>query len=456
VNDTIAAPATALGAAAVGVIRVSGPLARQILSRIFRPRFRPQGDLLPWRLHVGHLVAPSVPSVSPIDECLAVFMPAPKSYTGDDLFELHLHGSPALIDRAMALALTCGARLAEPGEFTRRAYLAGKLDLAQAEAVCELINAKTLAAARLAAEQLSGALSRRIEELRDGLADLCALAEAAIDFPEEVAFDPWRAAEALRGGPLWLATELLAAHREARPFREGAQVCICGRPNVGKSTLLNALLGRERALVSPEPGTTRDFIEEQLELGGVPVRLVDTAGLREAARGVEAQGVALAEDRLAASDLALVVLDASEPASPEDAALPARLAGRPHLVVLNKADLPRRLSPDEAARLFPQAQGLLAVSALRGEGLADLKARLAALLAPQAAPSVAPNLRHRQALEEAAEAMRRALEALEAGLPAEVYAFELKAALEAVGRIRGETATEEILERIFSRFCIGK
>jgi tRNA modification GTPase len=453
-SDTIAAPATHPGQAAVGIVRISGPLARQVLGRLFRPASR-GGSLTPWRLYLGELVAESGQVV---DQCLAVFMPAPRSYTGEDVCELHLHGGRAVISRALELALGCGARLAEPGEFTRRAYLAGKLDLAQAEAVLELVCARTEAAARLAAEQLSGRLSRRMDELREGLANFSSLAEAAIDFPEEE-IETWAPAEtaaALRAGPLKALDELLAAFRAATPFREGALVVICGRPNVGKSTLLNALLGRERALTSPAPGTTRDYIEETLEVEGLPLRLVDTAGLREAAGGVEALGVALAEERLAASQLALVVLDGSEPARQEDRALGPRLAGRTHLLVLNKADLPPRLSPEEAGRLFPQAAGLLAVSALHGTGVAQLKERLARLIAPQAVPAVAPNLRHQEALARARQATLRALEALEGGLGLEVYAGELRLALEAVGEVCGRTATDDILDRIFSRFCIGK
>jgi tRNA modification GTPase len=453
VSDTIAARATAPGAAAVAVIRVSGPRALDILSRLFRPTHA--AGLAPWRLHVGRLV---IPAGDTVDECLAVFMPAPRSYTAEDVVEFHLHGGPAVVERALELVFAAGARPAGPGEFTRRAFLAGKIDLAQAEAVRELIEARTEAGARLAAAHLSGGLSRRIAEVRETLADLLAQAEAAIDFPEDEVevLPPAQAAAALRSGALTALERLLADCRAARPWREGAQVAICGRPNVGKSTLLNALLGRERALTSPEPGTTRDFIEETIELSGLAVRLVDTAGLREGARGIEAQGVALAEERLAAADLALAVLDAGEPLREGDLALAERLSTRPHLVVLNKADLPQRLTLEEARRRFPGAAGVLSVSALKGEGIEGLKERLASLLAPEALPAVAPGLRHQDALRRTREATLSAVSALEAGLPAEVFAAELKAALTALGEVCGETATEEILERIFSRFCIGK
>ncbi len=458
-SETIAAPATAAGSAAVAIVRLSGPLAGHILTRLFRPRSGRPPQLSPWRLGLGELVADNgagAPRI--IDECLAVFMPGPRSYTGEDVCELHLHGGRAVLERALGLALACGARLAQPGEFTRRAFLSGKLDLTQAEAVAELVSARSEAAARLAARQLSGGLSRRIEGLREGLAELLAQTEAAIDFPEDDLEPPSAAecARALRDGPLALVGELLCAATAAAPFREGASVVICGRPNVGKSTLLNALLGRERAITSPTPGTTRDFLEEGLVLGGVPVRLADTAGLREGVSGVEAQGVSLARGLVAECDLALAVLDASQPAEAADDALAAGLTQHPHLVLLNKADLPPRLGPEEAARLFPGAAGVLSLSALKGEGLPGLRERIVSLLAPAAPPEVAPNLRQRAALEAARQAMERALEALEAGLPPEILSAELRLALEAVGEITGETATEEILERIFSRFCIGK
>ena len=458
------ARATAAGEAAVAVVRLSGPDTRHILGRLFRPKFGAKSaagnHLQPWRLYLGELINPEPDPArgQAIDECLAVFMPAPRSYTGEDVGELHLHGGRAISERALELACELGARLAEPGEFTRRAYLAGRLDLAQAEAVCELVRSRTAAAARLAAAQLQGGLSRRIEALRQALADMVASAEAAIDFPEEEVelVAPQEEAAAIRRGPLRLVEELLAAGRAAEMVREGAQVTICGRPNVGKSTLLNALLGRERALTSPQPGTTRDFIEEALEVRGVPVRLIDTAGLREQAQGVEAAGVALAEAKLASCDLALAVLDASLPLAPEDAALARRVRAHPHLAVLNKADLPAQVSPEEARRLFPEAAALLSISALRGDGVDDLRARLASLLAPEALPEVAPGARHQDALRRARGSLERALEALEGGTGVEIYAAELRGALSALGEVCGQTATEEILERIFSRFCIGK
>lgn len=455
-SETIAARISAAGVAAVAAVRLSGPRTRHILGRLFRPR-RGQHPLRPWRLHLGRLIDPGPPEET-VDECLAAWMPAPRSYTGEDVAELYLHGGRAVVERALRLLFACGARPARPGEFTHRAYLAGKLDLTQAEAVCDIVCAQTEAAARLAAAQLAGGLSRRYEAVRDALAEQLAQTEAAIDFPEEEldVMAPAEAARAIREGPLAQLERLLADARAARPLREGVLLAICGRPNVGKSTLLNALLGRERALTSPEPGTTRDFIEESLELDGVPVRLADTAGLREAAQGIEARGVALAVGRLEACDLALAVLDASETAQPDDHALAGRLRERPHLCLLNKSDLPARVSPGEAGRLFPRALGVVRLSALTGEGVEELKERLAELLAPAEPPEVAPSLRHEEALGRARTSALRAAEALEAGLGAEVVAEELKAALAALGEISGETASGEILERIFSRFCIGK
>jgi tRNA modification GTPase len=450
-NDTIAAIATGPGEAGLAVIRLSGPASAAILERIFHPtRGR---RLAARRLTHGWVVDPA--SGARIDEALAVRLPGPHSYTAEDVAEIHCHGGRLSPRRVIEAALAAGARLAEPGEFSLRAFLNGRIDLAQAEALLDLVQARTERARQLALEGVGGRLSAEIKAIRAELLVPRAELEARIDFADED-LPEHDVQPALEQG-LERLRRLLAESEQGLVYRQGPRVAIVGRPNVGKSSLLNALLRAERAIVTPEPGTTRDTVEETASLGGIPFWLVDTAGLRPTSDPVERIGVDRGRAALASADLVLLVLDASQPLEPEDRALIADLATRDPLVALNKSDLPPRLSLEELEPLLPAAPKL-PVSAMRGGGLPTLERLLVerALGGPPLADPLALTPRQRDALRRAADSVAAALNAAQSGWPAEIQAGEVAAAIVALGEISGENATEDLLDTIFSRFCIGK
>ncbi|MBI5200070.1 MAG: tRNA uridine-5-carboxymethylaminomethyl(34) synthesis GTPase MnmE [Elusimicrobia bacterium] len=441
-NDVIAAIATPAGEGALGIVRLSGPDVPAIAARFLRGPLRPRQAAL----------AIVQDGAQPVERAMAVYYPGPETYTGEDLLELTAHGSPYLLSRILELAVRSGARLAEPGEFTRRAYLNGRMDLAQAEAVALLIRARTETSARAAFDQLEGKLSRAVEELRLKILGVLAVVEASLDHPDDdlPAFRPETEAEAL-SALAQAARRLAATHRRGRLAAEGARVSIVGRPNTGKSSLLNALVGRDRAIVSPEAGTTRDTLEEAADLGGMRAVLVDTAGLRDEGEAgpVEREGMRRARAQLSAADLAVVVLDRSVDFSGEDRRIldEAAAGGRPVIVALNKSDLPKRHHREDA----------LEVSALSGEGIEALAARMRLeLAAASGAPegeTLVVSVRHRVALERAAEALD---EAARRTAEAELASVHAREALARLGEIVGKTAPEEVLREIFSRFCIGK
>ncbi len=462
-GETIAAIATAPGPAAVGVIRVSGPRSRELALSLFhssRPDF---SGLKPHRLHHGRLVDAAG---RVLDEALVVLMPGPGSFTGEDCVEFQCHGGPAILRAVLDELLARGARLARRGEFSLRAFRNGRIDLAQAEAVAEAIAAPTRAAAQLAQMKLAGALSRRITAVRERLADLSAKVCLAVDFPdEEVECLPPNELRAEALAAVGALEELLAGAERARAWRDGLSVVLAGRVNAGKSSLLNALVGRARAIVSAAPGTTRDYLEEPLNLSGLLVRLIDTAGLR-AAGGLdeaEAAGQNAGRELLARADAALYVLDAALPVTEEDRATLDGLDPARMLVVLNKRDLPG------AARSLGQmagAEGMAArftsarVSAATGEGLENLCAELRTLLLrdvgepdPDAA---APNTRQAADITRARDELTALAEETTLGLPYDILAQRLDAARRELAGITGEIAPEDVLERIFSKFCIGK
>ncbi len=446
-DDTICALATPPGTGGLGVVRVSGPSAFAVVDAATRGG-RSCASFAGHTLHRNRLVGADG---GMIDDVLISVFHAPRSYTGEDVAEISAHGSPLILGQILARLLDCGARLARPGEFTERAYLNGKMDLAQAEAVGDLIAAQTAQAQRLARRQSEGRLSQAVRAVRSGVLGVLAQIEATIDFPEDVGELDAAACEAeLKTARRQLA-DLLATADSGILVREGLSVVLAGRPNVGKSSLLNALLRTSRAIVTPIPGTTRDVLEETVNLSGVPLRLSDTAGLRETTDEVEQLGVARTRATLSAADLVLLVLDAETGETPEDADLRRSLAGRPHLVVWNKWDLSRQSGPPTNG---------IAVSALTGWNLDALEAAILqhALGGASSIPesTLVTHARHKQALSAASLQIEQARQSLAEGLPADFASIDLRGALNTLGTITGETATEDVIAEIFSRFCIGK
>ena len=452
-TDTIAAVATPVGEGGIGIVRLSGSDALPILRRLFRPHrgaehYRPQqmryGRLID---HAGHTV----------DEGLAVFFRAPHSYTCEDVVEIHCHGGALPLRRTLELALVHGARLAEPGEFTLRAFVNGRIDLAQAEATLDLIQARTQTGLSLALDQLGGRLSREVKAARDYLLGSLAYVTALVDFPEDDVPD----AEVLAPlrGSLATLERLYRSADQGVIFRYGARAVLVGRPNAGKSSLLNALLQVDRAIVTPVAGTTRDTLEETANLGGVPVVLIDTAGITDTADPVERIGVERSRHALEAADLLLLVLDRSEPATAEDLAIARLTWHKPVVLVLNKVDRPVLLDPSPVTDGHPGIRARVEVSAETGAGMADLAAAVAqTLLAgePLTGTSLVTNPRHRDAIGRAVVEVRDALDGLDGGLPVDLVAVHLTVAVQALGEITGETVGEDLLHEIFSRFCIGK
>ncbi|MDQ7028676.1 MAG: tRNA uridine-5-carboxymethylaminomethyl(34) synthesis GTPase MnmE [Ardenticatenia bacterium] len=455
-DDTIAAIATPLGEGGIGIVRLSGPDALAILRRIFRPvrGGGPTWQPISRRLTYGHVVDPTTDQV--VDEVMAVYMRAPRTYTRQDMVELHAHGGFVPLRAVLTVVLSQGARLAEPGEMTLRAFLNGRLDLAQAEAVLDAVRARTEAGLQAAMRQLGGHLSAEIGAARQRVLDVLAHLTALIDFPEDDV-PPQDIVPALEAVIRHL--ERLLRHADKGILlREGVRVAIVGRPNVGKSSLLNRLLRHDRAIVTDVPGTTRDVLEETLNVRGIPVVVVDTAGIRHTEDVVEAIGVERSRTAIAQADLVLLVVDASQPLTPEDAAIAAEVEGRPAIVVLNKMDLPAMLTPD-AVPLLPTAPRV-SLSAVTGEGIDELENTLFALVTGGAVmpahTALVTNPRHKAALQHALEHVCAALETYRAGLPPDLITVDLHAAVNRLGEITGETATEDLLETIFSRFCIGK
>jgi len=459
-NDTIAAISTPPGRSALAVVRLSGADAIAIADRVFRAPSGTLADAAPRTLRHG-TAWDSGGDV--IDELLAVVLLAPASYTGETMVEFTCHGGDWSAPRLLAALLAAGARAAGPGEFTERAFLNGRMDLARAEAVADVIHAESHLAHRLAARQVVGALSAGLSNVAEPLRDLLAEVEARVDFAEDVgeAALPAHIAEGLARAAGALRSVLQGADL-GRRAREGARLALVGRPNVGKSSLFNALLGEERALVAAVPGTTRDAVSERVALGGVPVRLIDTAGLRELAAvpegehaPVERMGIARTREELAGADAALLVLDASAAWTDADAAAWALAFEKPCVVALNKSDLAAVIVlPSSCAQATP-----LRVSAHTGDGVAALRAALAAALASGSnddpAVALVTNARHIDALRRAQLAIEEAGRAA-CDAPGEIVAGEIRVALEALGEVTGEAASPDLLARIFARFCIGK
>jgi tRNA modification GTPase len=458
-EPTIAAIATPPGAGGIGVVRISGRASLEVLDRLFKPR-RPEASPTSHKMRYGWIVHPE--SGQPIDEVLAVYMQAPHTYTREDVVEIHCHGSYLVLEQILAAILAAGPRLAEPGEFTKRAFLNGRIDLTQAEAVLELLQARTSKSLSLALNQLQGVLHERVEEIRQGLLTARGIIEVAIDFPDEDVeiLEPEELRRQLQEQVEAPLADLIASSERGRVFREGVGIVILGLPNVGKSSLLNCLLQEERAIVTPVPGTTRDTIEEYLDIKGIPVRIVDTAGIRENAEAIEEMGIRRARQKLAAADLALLLMDASEPPGEEDRRLLASMGDKPTVVVVNKIDLVAGDNLQQFDDLCSE-RPVVHLSALTGTGLGALEEAIHAAittdpLTGDPAHACIPNLRHKTSLQQALEATRRVQAGLEQNLSPDLLAIELQSALDHLGEIVGATTPEDVLDTIFERFCIGK
>ncbi|HSE85401.1 MAG TPA: tRNA uridine-5-carboxymethylaminomethyl(34) synthesis GTPase MnmE [Candidatus Binatia bacterium] len=455
-EDTIAAIATPPGEGGVGIVRVSGPDAERIAAALFVRADGKNGGLKSHMLHYGTIRDPKSDKV--FDQVLLTIMHKPHSYTGEDVVEVHCHGGVFLVQRILGLVLSQGARHAEPGEFTKRAFLNGRLDLAQAEAVLDLIAARTEKGVDLALSQIKGELSNGVGDLREELLDILAQVEAAIDFPEEEIELLERPALIAKVDALRTKINAITDTYEwGRLFREGAKVCICGRPNVGKSSLFNSLLGAERVIVTPIPGTTRDVIEESINLGGLPVALWDTAGIRGTTDQVEQIGVNLSREHLEKSDAAIVVLDGSAPLTDEDKVFLSSTKRKKGLIAINKIDLEQSVDLDELRHIVREKK-LVTVSATHGYGIQELKRLLRELILPMDTepPIVLTNLRHKGALLCGEQALADAGLALHEMQPTELIAVALQQARESLEEVIGAVYNEDILELIFSKFCIGK
>jgi tRNA modification GTPase len=456
-DDTVVAIATAPGRGGIGVVRISGPRAREIAY----PMLRLKHDLEPGRAVFGELIEP-VPidantgnrkpeagSPTRIDEVVVTYFAGPRSYTTDDIIEIAAHGSPVALRHIVELCVEAGARLAEPGEFTMRAFLNGRIDLTQAEAVRDLIDSQTLYQAKIAAQQLEGALSRRLQPVKQKLIELIAVLEAGIDFAEDdVSVLPDATILERIAAVLEPLQQLAASFAYGKIVHQGLTLAIVGRPNVGKSSLFNRLVERERAIVTATPGTTRDLVSETVALGGIPIQLVDTAGIRQALDEAESIGIRKSMEALADADLVLVVLDASRP--DEDTELLRHAEGRPAIVVGNKCDL------GIAVRYPP----LLYASALTGEGITELRAEILRHIGgetgAQAETGFLTNVRHQSLVQESIAALNAASIAVDAEVPHEMLLLDLYSALQPLDAITGATTTDDILNLIFSKFCIGK
>jgi tRNA modification GTPase len=458
-NDTIAATASPSGLGGIGIVRISGPKAGEVAARLFRPA---DASLDPARLPQRHMLLGEViepGSGEAMDEVLCVRFAPGGSYTTEEVIEIQCHAGPAVVRRILLAALDLGCRLARPGEFTQRAFLGGRLDLTQAEAVGQLIGAQSTVEARLALAGLAGGLGRELAGVRAALTEAAAAVEAAIDFPEEVAEiagpDLLARLEQEALAPL---QRLLGERQRRRVWREGALVVICGRPNVGKSSLFNALLGQKRAIVTEMAGTTRDSIEESAVLGGVVCRLTDTAGLGVSSGDLDRLGMEAARERLAVADLALVVLDGSAQPNGEDQQVLQLTQGLHRVLALNKSDLERAW---EAGSLGEGAGPALRVSAKFGQGLDELAAALGQALTggePEPGPGEAvASARQAEALAGALEAGRRGLEGLGAkDAQPELVSVDLALALARLGEVDGQGAPDQVIDAVFETFCVGK
>lgn len=458
-DDTIVAISTPLGEGGIGIVRLSGKDSIKIASQMFKPISKQDIQKSETHtVHYGYIVNPK--NAQKVDEVLLTLMRSPKTYTRENVIEIGCHGGLVPLRRILELAMNLGARLAEPGEFTKRAFLNGRIDLTQAEAVIDIIRSKTETNLKMAVGQLKGNLSKEINKLREDIISILVSVEAAIDFPEEeIEIIP--ADEMLKQvyEILEEINQLIETADEGKIIKEGVKTVIVGKPNVGKSSLLNALLKESRAIVTSIPGTTRDVIEEYMNIEGVPFKIVDTAGMRETRDVVEIEGVKRTEKSLDEADLILFVLDAAEKLSKEDREIIIKVKDKKTIVLINKSDLPELIEIEELKEKLHD-KNIMKISALTQKGLNQLKKNMIDMILSKhiilSDGIMITNTRHKGALIKAKGNIEKVIETIKKGLSGEFIAVDLQGALSNLGEIIGETTTEDILEQIFNRFCVGK
>lgn len=458
-DDTITAISTPVGEGGIGIVRLSGKNAISIADKLFHSKKgKKLSDIPSNKITHGFIKDSSTNEI--VDEVLVSLMRSPNTYTAEDIVEINCHGGMLVLRKTLELLIKNGAKLAEPGEFTKRAFLNGRIDLSKAEAVLDLIKAKTDESSRIALQQLRGKLSEKISDLINKLTDLCAVVEAYIDFPEEDIELSNKNEMIKTMKDLILELEsILKTYDEARFFREGLAVAIVGRPNVGKSSLLNALLQKNRAIVTEMPGTTRDVIEEYLNIDGLPLRIIDTAGIRASHDMAEIEGVKRSLSTIEDADVVIAVVDGSKKLKEEDVEVLGKIKNKNSIIVINKTDVPMAEN-NLVSSLSNYSQNVLKISAAKGNGLDELKKKIfdssIKNWKEQKEGVVITNLRHKTAISAARDSINDSLKTLESGEPFEITAVGLRDALDKLGEIIGVVTTEDILNRIFSKFCIGK
>lgn len=456
-NDTIAAISTSYGIAGVGIIRISGPASKNIADKLFRPS--ENTDTINNRhLYHGYFIDPSSGNV--IDEILLSYMKAPHSYTREDVIEINSHSGPVLLSKLLQVVLNQGARLAEPGEFTFRAYINGRIDLTQAEAVMDMVNAKSERGLILTGRQLKGDLGKKIKDLRQRVLNVLAMAEVAIDFPEEEneILPREQIIDLLEKTVIASINEIISAYSGRKVWMEGINTVIAGRVNAGKSSILNRLLNEERAIVTSVPGTTRDIIETTIFIKGIPLRLMDTAGIRKGRGEIERIGIELSKKKLEEADLILAVIDQSRTLNDDDKKLLSMVDRRESIIILNKKDLPSRVKESEIKWLIEDVPVTI-ISALTGDGIDNLRNIIADKIVNNdlsVESALVPNLRHKKALSKARDYFNDAVKNLKEKAPMEIISVDLKGGMENMEMITGESADDELYDSIFSQFCLGK
>jgi len=456
-DDTIAAIATPHGVGGIGIVRVSGPDTEGICQTLFRPTAE-TGSLRNRYLYHGDIISPE--TGSSIDEVLLALMRKPHSYTGEDTLEINCHGGYLILQAVLDAVIKAGARPAEPGEFTRRAYLNNRLDLSQAEAIADLITAKTDRGRVLALSSLKGKLSKRLQSIRSSLIEILTSLESSIDFTEEdISPGPHRNLSKDVEDVITRINDILSTYKEGKLFRDGLNVVITGKPNVGKSSLLNRLLGERRAIVNSVPGTTRDFIEETINIRGIPVKLTDTAGVRKSAEAIEKEGIEFVWEKVLAADMVIVLIDGNTRPTDEDFEVINRNRKKIIMLAVNKSDLPRKITDAELTDIIPGVEPLW-ISAKYGGGIPELKEKIYSMASDDGeymeSDIVLTNLRHKISLEKTAKSLAAAKDNISRERSPELAAFDIRDALDHLGDIAGETTNEDVLNRIFSAFCVGK